>query len=1078
MMCVMALVGRISILATGLCAMVLLSPVAAAQSEERECAFAEKHEDVAGRIGGPEGRVFLDNSTIRCNPGGMCYGLWQRNQHGLRLVKQGCWTQNNEHSDCDDDHCLVTSAQSPMQNASFRFCCCNRDMCNLNFTEDFPEPTPTTVQPLLSRRLYKEEAVVIALATVSVVAVFVVLLFFGYRVLRGDRKHGLHNLDMLEAAVSQPSLDLDSLKLLELIGRGRYGAVYRGSLDERPVAVKLFSSANRQPFTNERAIYRLPLDHENAARFLESEERLGADGRPEFLLLLEYYPHGSLCRYLSGCVVDWMGCCRLVHSVTRGLAYLHTEIVKGDMYKPAISHRDLNSRNVLVKGDGTCVISDFGLAMKLTGNRPLPRGEEENTAISEVGTVRYMAPEVLEGAVNLRDCEAALKQVDVYALGLLYWESFMRCSDLFPGETVPEFQMAFQAEAGPHPSFEDMQVLVSREKQRPKFPEAWKENSLAVRSLKETMEDCWDQDAEARLTAQCAEERMAELLLIWDRDKSVSPTLNPTSTALHNHRNLSNVRRTPKVGPYSSDLSSSSYIEDPEGRPKTTGGPGDASSSSGPASHTAGGVGGVGGMGGVVVVEKNRNCINYEWQQQQQQNHQLQQPRLPSPESSGASLSTTTTGLTVTPGSEPPALGSTSSTGMGGSLIHPHLLQHPHHQHPHPHHHLHQAHHCPVLTQEDLETPKLDPSEVERNLRESSDESLMETSQKQFCAPDALSSGSHGLLYPLIKMAAEVTGGSLSSSSSATSSSLSHLHHLHHPQNHHGGGGGSSGGADGGQSSGPHPLPKQQNLPKRPSSLPLHAKSSGKDSSSSSSSSSSSLRLKFGKQGKSNLRQVETGVAKANAVVTAAEPRLVTVANNIPVVVDNTAIASGSGVGAASGSSSSTSNGAVVGAVGGRHNHVKGPASSEDLSFGLLAASPDEQEPLLRREARPNNANNNNSNNNNGESEGEGDDDGMGEATDNAALPPTGTEAPNAPNNTTTTATTNTNTNTNTNSSSDTAPHGNSGVPQERGESTAATPPRMEALLRQHKGGRRPERPNSLDLSITTLTSTSKDMDR
>ena len=58
----------------------------------------------------------------------------------------------------------------------------------------------------------------------------------------------------------------------------------------------------------------------------------------------------------------------------------------------------------------------------------------------------------------------------------------------------------------------------------------------AVRSLKETMEDCWDQDAEARLTAQCAEERLAELLMIWDRNKSVSPTLNPMSTALHNKR--------------------------------------------------------------------------------------------------------------------------------------------------------------------------------------------------------------------------------------------------------------------------------------------------------------------------------------------------------------------------------------------------------------------------------------------------------------------------------------------------------------------------------------------------------------
>lgn len=38
------------------------------------------------------------------------------------------------------------------------------------------------------------------------------------------------------------------------------------------------------------------------------------------------------------------------------------------------------------------------------------------------------------------------------------------------------------------------------------------------------MEDCWDQDAEARLTAQCAEERLYEL------------TLLSTHTAVHNHR--------------------------------------------------------------------------------------------------------------------------------------------------------------------------------------------------------------------------------------------------------------------------------------------------------------------------------------------------------------------------------------------------------------------------------------------------------------------------------------------------------------------------------------------------------------
>lgn len=55
-----------------------------------------------------------------------------------------------------------------------------------------------------------------------------------------------------------------------------------------------------------------------------------------------------------------------------------------------------------------------------------------------------------------------------------------------------------------------MQVLVSRNKARPLL-----ENNLVdrpgVRLIKETMEDCWDADAEARLTALCIEERLSEL---------------------------------------------------------------------------------------------------------------------------------------------------------------------------------------------------------------------------------------------------------------------------------------------------------------------------------------------------------------------------------------------------------------------------------------------------------------------------------------------------------------------------------------------------------------------------------------
>lgn len=63
---------------------------------------------------------------------------------------------------------------------------------------------------------------------------------------------------------------------------------------------------------------------------------------------------------------------------------------------------------------------------------------------------------------------------------------------------------------GLHPTLEDMQVLVCRNKARPLFPLEWK-NTLATRTLRETVEDCTDQDGEARLTALCVQERISHI---------------------------------------------------------------------------------------------------------------------------------------------------------------------------------------------------------------------------------------------------------------------------------------------------------------------------------------------------------------------------------------------------------------------------------------------------------------------------------------------------------------------------------------------------------------------------------------
>lgn len=155
----------------------------------------------------------------------------------------------------------------------------------------------------------------------------------------------------------------------------------------------------------------------------------------------------------------------------------------------------------------------------------------------QVGTLRYMAPEVLEGAVNLRECETALKQIDVYALGLVLWELCTRCSDWYPtaadadSPTMPPSYMApYEAEIGKHPTFEHMQILVSRHKVRPQFPSSWGGTAASARLARETCEECWDHDAEARLTVMCAVERLNELSVLGPTAQCSRP-MSPAAAA-------------------------------------------------------------------------------------------------------------------------------------------------------------------------------------------------------------------------------------------------------------------------------------------------------------------------------------------------------------------------------------------------------------------------------------------------------------------------------------------------------------------------------------------------------------------
>ena len=116
-------------------------------------------------------------------------------------------------------------------------------------------------------------------------------------------------------------------------------------------------------------------------------------------------------------------------------------IKDGALIKPCIAHRDLKSKNILIKSDmHTACISDFGLAIKWPietateaqgqvseikierGKRKRERGDLHLFLLflSQVGTARYMAPEVLEGAISF-DREAYFR-IDIYAFALILWE--------------------------------------------------------------------------------------------------------------------------------------------------------------------------------------------------------------------------------------------------------------------------------------------------------------------------------------------------------------------------------------------------------------------------------------------------------------------------------------------------------------------------------------------------------------------------------------------------------------------------------------------------------------------------------
>lgn len=258
-------------------------------------------------------------------------------------------------------------------------CCNNTDLCN---KDQFPDiaykPRPTVVPNSIDITTGVPILILAIFSSILLVLLIVIVLIIVYR--RCWKKEVdpclVPSQGTIKDFIDQSSGSGSGLPLLvqqtiakqlnmsKCVGKGRYGEVWlakwRGG--ER-VAVKVFFTLEEASWFRETEIYQTVLmRHDNILGFIAADIK-GTGSWTQMLLITDYHERGSLHDYLQVTVLDHHALLAICSSIASGIAHLHTEIF-GTQGKPAIAHRDIKSRNILVKRNGECAIADFGLAVR------------------------------------------------------------------------------------------------------------------------------------------------------------------------------------------------------------------------------------------------------------------------------------------------------------------------------------------------------------------------------------------------------------------------------------------------------------------------------------------------------------------------------------------------------------------------------------------------------------------------------------------------------------------------------------------------------------------------------------------
>jgi tRNA A-37 threonylcarbamoyl transferase component Bud32 len=206
--------------------------------------------------------------------------------------------------------------------------------------------------------------------------------------------------------VAEMAAKFPQLEIIELIGRGGMGAVYKArqpALD-RFVALKILSPriADSPGFAerfNREAQALARLAHPN----IVAVHDFGRAGELHYLIM-EYVDGANLRQVEGAGRLAPEQALAIVPQICEALQFAHNE---------GIVHRDIKPENILLDTKGRVKITDFGIA-KILGQTS---GKAALTGVKDkVGTPHYMAPEQIESPA-LVDHRA-----DIFSLGVVFYE--------------------------------------------------------------------------------------------------------------------------------------------------------------------------------------------------------------------------------------------------------------------------------------------------------------------------------------------------------------------------------------------------------------------------------------------------------------------------------------------------------------------------------------------------------------------------------------------------------------------------------------------------------------------------------